>query len=129
MNDLGAALETVVTSSRQLTTWALSIGAGSVLAIISTSYIRPKSLKLRLPYLLFMPGWCLLGYSIFLGERLTRSYIASILNSKDADLISSYINDLFATQRETLLESLVFFLLWLVAYLLMWIFSKSIDGE
>ena len=65
--DLLDGLEVVVHGSQLLVTWALMIVAGSIAAIISTSYIRPNNDKVRLIYLLFIKG---LDMSEFVSERL-----------------------------------------------------------
>src|ERR1041385_3632063 len=74
---LKEGLKGIADDSRTLTTWALTLIAGSILAIASTSYLRPANWKVRLIYLLFIPGWILCGISLFYGDQLTHSYGAA----------------------------------------------------
>src|SRR5476649_1784098 len=68
--------------SNRLITWSLSIIGGSILTIISTSYIRPTGLILY-SYFLFALGWIFLGLSIYFGEIVTRIYIAGATTNDD----------------------------------------------
>jgi hypothetical protein len=130
MNELTIAMKQVVTFSSQLTTWALSVLAGSIATIISTSYIRPKDIRYRLSYLLFIPGWACLSISIYLGEQITRKYLAYIMvKSEYIQKIASGINDVFSQQRLYFLTSLVFFGCWLLIFLLQWVFLSVIAEE
>lgn len=124
--DILTTLKEVVDSSSQLTTWALSIGGASVAVVVSTSYHRPAFLWQRISYLLFLPGWFLLGFSVFAGDQLIRKRLAALMVSPEkVNKISSDINNLFSEQRFYLLTSLVIFVLWLVIYLFIWIFGNS----
>jgi len=125
-----AYLKSVLDSSSQLVQWALAIGAGSVVIIISTSYVRPAKLIHRISYLLFLPGWATLAYSIYCGDRLAREYLAStMVPSESLMSIASEINDLYMNQWLHLQISLYIFGSWLILYLLQWVFSKSLtDG-
>jgi len=126
MSDIPSILKQVMENSSQLSGWALVIGGGTVAVIVSTSYRRPDSLLWRLPYLLFIPGWMCLGYSLYLGNNLVGKYLASIMvEQKQAAVIASQVNDIYATQHSYLLYSLEFFGLWLLIYMLFWIFSES----
>lgn len=121
-------LKQVLDSSSLLITWALAIGAASVATIVSTSYIRPASFLHRLPYLIFIPGWFSLGYSLYLGDKLARSYIALLMvKSEIAKTIPPQINDLYSDQRWYLFQSVLFFGIWLVIFLLTWVFSNQIS--
>lgn len=124
MTDIITATKEVLEFSSNLTTWALSVTAFSVVTIISTSYIRPKAFALRASYLLFLPGWLFLAISINCAEKLSRKYLAAIMVSQDNLIqIGSDINNLFADQRRWFLWALATFGAWLVIYLLTWIFS------
>lgn len=121
-----SVLKHVMESSSQLSTWALAIFAGSVAVVVSTSYRRPESLRWRLLYLLFIPGWASIGYSLHLANTLVGKYLASIMGSPDRiDLIAYRVNEIYADQLDYLLFSLAFFGLWLLTYLLSWIFVDS----
>ena len=128
MSDIPSILKQVMDISSQLSGWALVIGGGTVAAIVGSSYRRPGSLYYRLPYLLFIPGWMCIGYSLYLGNNLVGKYLASIMvNEKQAEVIASQVNDIYANQHSYLLYSLAFFGLWLLIYVLYWIFSKSLS--
>lgn len=125
-----ASLKQIVDSSAQLSAWGLGVLGGSVAAIVSTSYRRPDLLKFRLAYLLFLPGWATLAYSLFQGNALVGNYLAALLGdpSKDNLLrIGSEINNAYAEQRSYLLFSLCCFGCWLVTYLLQWVFLAQLQ--
>jgi hypothetical protein len=126
MEQIIDALRQVMASSSQLSAWALAIIGGSVAVIVGTSYRRPDALRWRIPYLLFLPGWACIGYSLYLGNKLVGSYLAAIMgrNQELISSIASQVNDMYAGQRIYLLLSLVFFGLWLLIYLLSWIFVE-----
>ena len=112
-------------NSKTLTGWALTIFGGSILAIASTSYLRPLSRKVRAIYLLFVPGWLFLGLSVFEGDQLSRSYTATVF-AKSHELllkIGSNINIELAAQMNYFNWGLGFFALWLVVFVLWWIFG------
>ncbi len=121
------ALKQIMDSSSQLSGWALAIVGGSVAVIVSTSYRRPEALRWRLLYLLFLPGWICIGYSLYLGNELVGKYLAAITvrNKELVVTIASNVNDIYSDQRVYLLYSLVFFGLWLLIYLLSWIFVET----
>ena len=130
MADIAGILAHVVENSAQLSTWALAVGGGSVLAVLSTSYHRPTQLRLRLPYLLFLPGWLCLGYSLYLGNAIVGKHMAALMVKQEhVRAIASSINDLYSDQRSYLLYALVCFAVWLVIYLLCWVFLKSFKEE
>lgn len=124
MTDIPDILKHVMDSSSQLSAWALTIGGGSVAVIVSTSYRRPESLYLRLPYLLFLPGWGCIGYSLYLGNQLVGKYLASIMvRQEQMVVIASQVNDIYADQRRFLFLSLFFFGFWLIFFLVTWVYT------
>lgn len=129
--DLRTGLQSVVEASHLLTTWALTIVAGSVATIVGTSYLRPKNPRIRLIYLLFIPGWVGLGVSVYFGEQLSRRHIAAQLVGDDRiRAIASAMNSDFLNQRCALQMGLLFFALWLFLFLVWWIFGKwSVTGQ
>ena len=131
MIDITSIMKQVVESSSQLTTWALLVGGGSVAAIVSTAYRRPLRLKFRIPYLLFIPGWCALGYSMYSGDLIMRMNLAmNMVSATIASKIPQEINDAYRDQQIFLFVALGFFAAWLLLYLLIWIFSNGLnDGE
>ncbi|WP_442112210.1 hypothetical protein [Pseudomonas sp. NUPR-001] len=126
MTDLPSILKEVLDSSTVLSGWAVAIGGATVAVIIGTSHNRPDSWPLRLLYLLFLPGWAGLAYSIYLGNQLVGSYLATRFNPSSIDVISELINNLYADQRSYLLWSLAFFAIWLTGYTLAWIFLTKL---
>ena len=131
MFDPTATLKQIVDSAMQLSSWGLAVFGGTVAAIVSTSHRRPDRLTLRLPYLLFLPGWVALGYSLYLGNFLSGKYLASLMVKSDqVATIGAQVNDIYADQRFYFLWSLVFFGLWLTFFLLIWIFVETLQkGE
>ena len=129
MADIPSILKQVLDSSTQLSGWALIIGGGAVAVIVSTSYYRPKRLCFRFPYLLFLPGWACIGYSLYLGNSIVGKYLASIMVREDQIAsIAAQVNDIFSNQHVYLLYSLGFFGLWLFLYVLFWVFFESFDA-
>jgi hypothetical protein len=126
-----SVLDHVLASSGQLTTWALAVVAGTVATVVSTSYRRPQHLSWRLPFLLFIPGWSCIAYSLYVGNELVGGFLASKMVQPDRlRAIASKINDLYDDQRNFLLYSLVFFGLWLIIYLVTWTFTEEFQkGE
>ena len=95
--DIPNVLKLVMDSSSQLSGWALAIVGGSVAVIVSTSYRRPDALRWRLLYLLFLPGWICIAYSLYLGNKLVGKYLASIMvrqeqiaSSRDGDILEYF---------------------------------------
>lgn len=127
MNEL-SILKEVLISSTQLTTWALGVGAGSVALIVSTSNHRPDSIYHRISYLLFIPGWLCIGYTVYLGNLIASKYLASTMVEKKISIISSNINDLYSEQQYFLLISLSIFFIWLLIFTITWVFSNKFSG-
>ena len=126
MADPTPVLDYVLASSAQISAWALAVAGGSVAAVLSTSYRRPSHLKWRFPYLLFIPGWSCIAYSLYSGNNLIGRFLASkMVQVEKLRDISSKINDLYDDQRNFLLYSLAFFGLWLVIYLVVWTFTEE----
>ena len=118
-------MEKVAGSSESLSTLALASGGTAVLAIISTSYHRPKSLLQRLPYLCFIPGWVFFALSIYSAHQIERSYLAAL--HVDPSLHSSIameINDVYADQMSYFLYGISFFSAWLLLFTAIWIFGE-----
>jgi len=123
LNALGI-LEAVGAVSESLVTWSLAVVAGSVAAIVSTSYIRPTSSGIRLAYLLFLPGWGALAGSIVFGDRIARWIVTAHQDPSRLREISRHISNDFASQQDLFLLGLAPFGLWLVIYLLWWVFGE-----
>lgn len=122
---LREGLKVIAEESRNLTGWGLAIIGASVIAIASTSYFRPPSKRVRLTYLLFIPGWLLIGLSIRDGEKVSRRFAAAAFAQKRDTLvqIGDFINNGFGSQLTYMQWGLGFFSLWLLVFILWWVFG------
>lgn len=128
MTESTPVLDHVLASSGQLTAWALAVVAGTVATVVSTSYRRPMNLTWRLPFLLFIPGWSCIAYSLYVGNELVGAFLASKMVPADTlRNIASNINNLYDDQRNFLLYSFVFFGLWLAIYMITWTFTDELQ--
>jgi hypothetical protein len=122
--ELLPAMKAVVESSATMVTWALAVVAASVATIVSTSYLHPSNNKVRRVYLLFLPGWLLLGLSVYFGDRVSRRYIAArFVEESMRRPIAEGMNGDFSRQQTMLMLGLGVFALWLVAFLIWWVFG------
>lgn len=122
---LREGLKSMAEESRNLTGWGLAIIGASIIGIASTSYMRPPSRRVRLIYLLFIPGWLLTAWSVYNGDQITRSHSAAIF-AKNRELlgdIGSLMNTQFINQLSHLQWGLAFFGIWLLVYAIWWIFA------
>ena len=78
-------LSTIAHSSSTLIGWSITILGGTFLAILSSSFNRPSSLKFRLTYFLFIPGWTCRFWSIKKGDdtKSIGSTIAFVSDKRD----------------------------------------------
>jgi len=113
--------------SNRLITWSLSAVGGSVLTIISSEYVRPDR-PILYTYFLFLIGWSCLGVSIYLGEMLTRIYIAGSIALEDDSTrmrgIGIEMNQAFNTQLNCFYWGMIVFAVWLVAFLTWFVIYK-----
>jgi len=131
------ALKTIVETSQGLSGWAITIAGGSVVAILGTDYLRPKRCCIRLAYLLYLPGWVLLGFSVYYAQLVQRRYIVAVLIDTGQTKgclrnIAQAINSDFGHQLDFFEWALVCFGIWLVIFLFWWIFGdggKKKEGE
>lgn len=121
--DIAGGIKSMSDVSSTFVTWSLTIIGASVLAIVSTSYIRPAHKKIRYAYLLFLPGWICLSISIYLGNMIARRLAASFFTNNHDVLfdIAKKMNSEFICQMNFFKIGLIFFLIWLIVYLLWWI--------
>ena len=118
----------IIQHSSSIINWCLNIIGGSILVIISSDYVRPLNKKIRLFYLLFIPGWCLLGYTIKLGINIANYEIMSTIMQKDkVQLLQITANMGFDYSRQLLFFNLglACFGIWIVSFLISWIFGKN----
>jgi len=120
---LREGLKSMAENSRSLMGWALTIIGGSILAIVSTSYLRPLSRKIRLVYLLFIPGWVLVGWSLYYGDSISRRNNAATFMSSRQKLseIGGLMNREFDYQLTLFKYGLLVFSIWLLIYLIWWV--------
>ena len=74
--------EAALSLAQSLSQWDLLILGGSLVVIVSTSYYRPKTLKVRAAYFLFIPTWLCLAISVYQGIAVQRSYVAYLVASR-----------------------------------------------
>jgi hypothetical protein len=125
---LSQTIKAIDINSGKVSGWTLSIIGGSLLAILSDSYIHPTYRELRLLYLLFVPAWALLATSLAHGINVSGNAIASDLYSNNLELTTSIFDQSersFSKQLKAFRAGLVFLAIWLVLYLVWWIFGYA----
>ena len=118
-------------SADTMVNWALAILGGSTLTILSSSYNRPRSRKIRFAYLLFAPAWISLASSMYQGNMISRRLIAARINEKVVPQITAQMNSDYICQQYLLSFGLGCLVLWLMVYLFWWVFhneSKKVDA-
>ena len=122
--DSAKKFEAVVSMAQGLSQWALLILAGSLVTLVGTSYYRPQKLGWRLLYLLFIPGWGWLGYSLFKGSQVQQDYLAFLVRGANTTLGDDAYHQIFGLKW-----AVAFFALWLFFYLIWWVFTKEIEQK
>jgi hypothetical protein len=118
--------ETIAASSQLHITWALTLIGGTVVTIVGTSHVSPKTPKTRLIYLFFIPSWFFLTISIWFGDLVSRNHLAALLVEKSAQReILQEINTNYYYQQQTILFGTICLSVWLVLYLIWWIFIRQ----
>jgi hypothetical protein len=119
-------LKAIAEESRALVGWGIALIGASVIAIASSSYFRPLNLKVRLVYLLFVPGWLCIVLSARNGESVSRRFAAASFAQNRQMLIDigTNINVEFGYQLTYLQWGLGFFFVWLFVFILWWIFGN-----
>src|ERR1022692_2512549 len=85
--------EAAVSLANTLTSWAFVMIGGSILAILGTSYYRPKALWVRCGYFAFIPAWFFLSYSLYAGTRVQSVYLAALFQTNpQLDLLTKALN-------------------------------------
>jgi hypothetical protein len=118
-------LKSMAEESQTLTGWGLAIIGASIIGMASTSYLRPPRRRVRLIYLLFIPGWLFIAWSVYNGDKISRHYSAAVFarNRELLGQIGSLMNTQFDQQLTHLQWGLGFFALWLLVFAIWWIFS------
>jgi ABC-type transport system involved in multi-copper enzyme maturation permease subunit len=118
--------------AQSLSQWDLLIIAGSLVVIVSTSYYRPDTRRMRAAYLLFLPAWCSLALSVYQGIQVQGSYVAYLVANRSPQVNHTTINQIAlsmedATRRQ--IQGLEFALLclalWLLIYISWWVFAEK----
>ena|SRR5665213_2035173 len=120
------SLKAMEEGANKLITWSLTLVGGSLLAIISNSYLHPESRTLKMAYFLFLIGWGLIAKVIYHGNKITRiNILLPIFRNKREELEDRFesCNAEFRSQLNYFNCALVIFGIWLVAYLLWWVFG------
>lgn len=113
--------------SQTLTGWGLAIIGASIIGIASTSYLRPPSRRVRLIYLLFIPGWLFIAISVYNGNKVSGHHSAAVFARKREVLVKAgeLMNIQVDHQITHLQWGLAFFGVWLLVFALWWIFSET----
>jgi hypothetical protein len=122
-------LSAISAGASTLTGWTLAILGATTAGFVGSKYLRPTG-KLRCLYLLFIPGWFLLGISMWFGEKVARRAIAAAFAAKDEQkllAIGQQINADYDCQRFFFQFALIFFVFWLVGLLLWWVLRKETE--
>src|SRR5882762_5051025 len=124
-------LKSMAENSRNLNSWGLTLIGASILAIVSTSYMRPMSRKTRLAYLLFIPGWYLIAKSMSFGDSISRRHTAATfaLTQERLVKIGTSMNSEFDSQLTFFNRGLIVFALWLLLYIVWWIIVDAPSPE
>jgi hypothetical protein len=105
------AIKAIQATSGQMATWVLSVLGGSIVAIVSTSCIRPTNGSVRFLYLLYLPGWLFLGISIFDSNIISRYVISGLIQGPASENflgVTEGLNATFLSQQNTLSAGLAF---------------------
>ena len=126
--------EAAQTLAQGLSQWDLLIIAGSMIMIVSTGYYRPRNLRIRMAYFLFLPSWALLALSIYKGIGIQGSYVAYLVaarnnNSALIKTILDKINGDMVDQIVYLKLALACLGLWFIIYIFWWVLSKNIREQ
>ena len=108
--------------SESFATYAMSIIGGSIAIIVGTSYLRPAQMRVRLIYLLFLPGWLGLACSIYYGTVIARRHVAiqTVLPEHTRTIFQRMNMDL-VSQLEWFRYGILMFGVWLVGVLVWWV--------
>jgi hypothetical protein len=114
-------VQAIISASNNIASWSLSLLGATLLAVLSSSYIKPLGKWSKLIYLLFIPGWVFLALSIKCNDTITRRGIAATIDPNRIPSIVDKMNDEFALQLKDFNIALYLFGLWLLLFLLWWI--------
>jgi len=119
------ALKTVNEESNRIISWSLLIIGGSILAILQKDYLKLNEYKWL--YFVYILGWICLCISIYWGQRVTRSYLASMfVPPKLVEDVSEETNKRFKLQLTWFMGGVAIFAVWMITFLTIWIFNCKI---
>jgi hypothetical protein len=129
--DYQPGLKAILDNSGTLANWALAVMGGSVAALVSTSYERPKTRSVRLMYFLFPLAWVFLVSSVHFGQKLSGRFIAAQLSPAPDNVrrILIAMNNDFLRQYHWLIAGLITVFLWLFCFLVWWVFYATKDSD
>ena len=122
-------IKSIEAGASKISSWSLSVLGGSLLAVLSKSYLHPDNSKLKLIYLLFILGWILLGISLYHAKEILGSSIAADLykgNKEKLMPIFSKCNSRYEKQLRFFNLALFVFGIWLMIYICWWIFGEEL---
>lgn len=118
-------IQAIALGANTFVTWSMSIIGASLLAILSTSYVKFDGKYLKLIYLLFIPGWIWLGLAIESGESIARRAIMATVSPGQINSIADKMNDEFISLLHYFNLGLISFGSWLLIFLLWWVFFSN----
>ena len=119
----GDALKTVNEESNRIISWSLLIIGGSLLAVLDNDYLKVSD-RFRWIYFFYILGWSFLCLSVYFGQRVTRSYLASLFVAKEyIESTAAQTNIHFKKQINWFIAGVIVFALWMIAFLVLWIFN------
>jgi hypothetical protein len=121
-------IEAAYTLSKSLFTTCLTIMGGSILLIVSDSYIKPKLKKGKLFYLLFMPAWIAFLTSLYYGNNTERWQQSASVNATSETYMGEILRQIsscYNIQFNTFLAGCIILGIWLMCYLCWWIFKEE----
>jgi hypothetical protein len=119
------ALKIVNEESNRVTSWSLLIIGGSLLAVLHKDYLKLADYKYL--YFIYIIGWLSLCISIYWGQSVTRSYLASMFVKQDlVEASSMEANKLFGRQLTWFMIGVIIFAVWMITFLILWIFNCQI---
>ena len=120
-------VKSISESSNLINNWALSILGATLVAILSTSYIKPVGKFWKLIYLLYIPGWYFLYISLGANDSLNRRGLMAQIKPERLEEIIDKMNDDFYSQIQNFRYAVGCFCIWLILYLIWFIFNDIFD--
>src|SRR5262249_33945869 len=100
--------EAVRAFSETLSQWALLIATRSILILVGKDYHGPQETPWRYIYVLLLPGWIFLGFSLYYGMTIQQEYVGYSLEMSaqnaavELSKLAEQIRDNLICQRTTL---------------------------